>query len=547
MKKIKNILIAFAATATLAGCIKEVNPMDRVLGNQVSVETLIKGIPAAMVKPASTGYGQPWDFALPAVHLALESMTGDMIITGNIGYDWFQQWGTNDALGPNYAIGAIFWVNYYTWIKTANNIISILENKEGGLDSADKTYLGIAYAYRSMFYFDLTRMYEFKKNNYTEGDNVLGLAVPLVLPETTEENAKNNPRISVDQMYDEIIFPGYEKALQLLSGQGKADKYTINTAVVQGFLARAYLERGTAFKEAGKDNESTEAYTKAAEYARMAINSSGCTPLTQDQWEDPVNGFNNANSNNAWMWGLAIPSESVANLLCWTAHMSTENAWSAYGNDTGRGINMNLYNSISRFDFRKHSWLDPDRSFYDYKSCREDGNQYFRNKLKDYTNIKFRPAQGAYKDYTLGGAADHVMMRVEEMYFIEAEAKGHLKINEGISLLNNFMNNYRMTDGVTYDCSKKANGTEEGFVNELMLQKRIEFWGEGIVMFDLKRLNLSTKRGYPGTNAPSSYRLNTEGRAPYWNFCIPRSEEMNNPAVMPQRNPDPSDKVPLWK
>ena len=62
--------------------------------------------------------------------------------------------------------------------------------------------------------------------------------------------------------------------------------------------------------------------------------------------------------------------------------MSTENAWSAYGHDTCRAINKNLYNSISGSDFRKHSWLDPDRNYYNYKSCRKDAKEYFA-KLKN--------------------------------------------------------------------------------------------------------------------------------------------------------------------
>ena len=302
--------------------------------------------------------------------------------------------------------------------------------------------------------------------------------------------------------------------------------------------ARAYLERGTAKNDA-------EAYKKAAEYARKAITASACTPLTQEQWEDPTNGFNNANSNNAWIWALALPSESVSNLFCYTVHMSCENDWAPY--HAGRGINRNLYNSIDTRDFRRHSWLDPDRSSYAYKSCREDSETYFAQGLADYANIKFRPAQGNYKDYKVGGAADHCCMRVEEMYFIEAEATAQGgDLPGGIKLLNEFMTNYRMMNGAVYDSTAKSS-TLESFVNELMLQKRIEFWGEGIVMYDMKRLNMSSKRGYVGTNAPASYRLNVEGRAPYWNIVITRGETQNNPIIATQNNPDPSGLIEPWK
>ena len=80
----------------------------------------------------------------------------------------------------------------------------------------------------------------------------------------------------------------------------------------------------------------------------------------------------------------------------------------------------------------------------------------------------------------------------------------------------------------------------------MMAQKYIEFWGEGIVMFDLKRLDMSTKRGYVGTNSPTSYRLNTDGRAPYWNFVISRGEVQNNKAIIGKNNPDPSGIIKPW-
>ena len=546
MKNILKISAAAAAmTLALSGCIKDATPTQIATEDQVTLETLVRGIPAALVMYNSTGYAQDgaaWDFSLPAIHLATESMTGDLVVTGNIGYDWFTQWGTNVSLGSDYAVGALTWDNYYTWIMMANNVIKQIDASDfSSLDATQRSYLGFAYTYRAMFYLDLVRLYEFKENTVTEAPELLGLGVPVVLPETTEAEAKNNPRAKVDDIYDKVIFPDLDNAEELLENYTAPDKYTISLALVYGLKARAWLERGTA-------KEDNAAYAQAAEYARQAITASGCTPLTQEQWEDPTNGFNSATSNDAWIWGLALPSESVANLFCFTAHMSTENAWSAYGNDACRCINSNLYNSIDLRDFRRHSWLDPDRKdpekeSYDYKSCRKEGKEYF-NELPDYANIKFRPAQGAYEDFKVGGAADHPYMRVEEMYFIEAEARAHENLGEGIRLLNEFMNGHRIVGG-GYDCTNMSSSVES-FTNELMLQKRIEFWGEGIVMFDMKRLDMSSKRGYVGTNAPSSYRLNVEGRAPYWNFVIIRSETQNNPVIATQNNPDPSQTVKPW-
>lgn len=539
MKNILKISIAtLASAALLSSCIEETLPTDKATANQVSqsaaaLEAMVKGIPAALIAPRSlSAYpSSHWNFSLPAIMLATDNMSGDMAVTGDTGYDWFNQWGTNNHIGSEYAVGDLPWKNYYTWIKSCNDIIGTVD--EGTMTATTKEVLGFAYAYRASFYLDLVRLYEFKENNYTSKPEVVGLGVPIVTETITEAEAKNNPRATTADVYNKVIFPDLEKAATLLANYSAASPYTPSLGMVYGLMARAYLERGTAENNA-------EAYAKAAEYARKAITTSGCTPLTQEQWEDPTDGFNNAMSNNAWIWGIPITSDNVTNLMNWQAHLGNEESW-GYGHMVGRACDRALYNSISAKDFRKHSWLDPDRKSYDYKSCRPNGAAYFAT-LKDLVNIKFRPAKGAYSDYKTGGATDVVRMRVEEMYLIEAEATAYSNLTAAQQLLNAFMK-YRITDG-SYDCTGHAT-TLQTFLDELVLQKRIEFWGEGIIIFDLKRLNRSSTRGYKGTNHPMDYRLNTDGRAPYWNFVLTRSEEMNNPAVI--NNPDPSGKVPVWK
>ncbi len=85
-----------------------------------------------------------------------------------------------------------------------------------------------------------------------------------------------------------------------------------------------------------------------------------------------------------------------------------------------------------------------------------------------------------------GYASAYPLMRVEEMYFIEAEAAAHLNAGEGKTLLESFMNTYR---DESYVCENAD------VVDEVLLQKRIELWGEGTTFFDIKRLNLSVTPG----------------------------------------------------
>ena len=134
------------------------------------------------------------------------------------------------------------------------------------------------------------------------------------------------------------------------------------------------------------------------------------------------------------------------------------------------------------------------------------------------------------------------MMRIEEMYFIEAEAMYHLEPAEGVKLLQDFIKDYRYS---SYD-RISAGADENAFLTELLLQKRIEFWGEGILFYDYKRMDMGITRSYPGSNHAGVYKLNTVGRSPQWNIVVTRREFQNNTAITEEtNNPDPSDKIEL--
>ena len=210
-------------------------------------------------------------------------------------------------------------------------------------------------------------------------------------------------------------------------------------------------------------------------------------------------------------------------------------------------MSKRLYDAIPDADWRKHSWLDPEREdYYKYKFAgTEKDKDDFLNGMpaaRDYQALKFRPAQGECSDFNVGNAGDFCMMRIEEMYFLEMEAKYHLEPAEGIRLLQDFMKTYR------YDSYNRINAgaDKKTFLTELLLQKRIEFWGEGILFYDYKRMDMGITRSYPGSNHAGVYKLNTVGRSPQWNIVVTRREFQNNTAITEDsNNPDPSDKIQL--
>lgn len=563
----KNILIRlFAVLAVVVfttGCIKETFPKgSTITTGQIDVspnalQYMVNGIPSAMMASGTAGYASSYgyhaDFGIAAIHLMTEAMLEDLTVGGDLGFWWFGAFTQNVSMGADYIYCAYFWDCYYAWIKLANEIII----KAGEItDETDPTVInavGQAYAYRAMFYIDLARLYEPKQNVLAPvSEDILGLTVPIVDEKTDEAIAKNNPRATREDLY-EFIFSDLAKAEKYLATAGTAYNQP-TVGAVYGLYARAYLELGAA-----DDKVNKEAYQKAGKYARKAIEISGKTPLTSSQWLDPNSGFNDGSANNAWIWGLSLSVENASNIITNISHLAPEAVW-GYSCLSWPSINKALYDLIDMNDFRKKAWLDPECT-WDYYTNRngnytpdhgyqfaaadeKDALDYFSYYAMPYVNIKFRPAEGECMDYTIGNCADHLLMRVEEMYFIEIEAALYNEgLDEAKKLLNDFMHTYRYRSYQRCDYIT----SKEAFIKEMLLQKRIEFWGEGILMYDYKRLNQGITRGYSGTNFPDIARFNTEGRSPQWNIVITRSEFQSNTGINQSlNNPDPTSTLVKW-
>ncbi len=552
----KNIYILAFLSALVLGatsCIKETFPVGgSVTETQLQESDDPLGMKAGAITAAlntynaagyASGYGFHGDFGIPAVHIMTDSMLEDFVCCGNSGYNHFSTWASNRAQGETYIYCAYFWDAYYSWIFAANNVIKSISDPENA-DEDSKLALGQAYAYRAAFYLDLARMFEPKPvsesqyKDYTIPSSILGLTVPIVTETTTEEQAKNNPRAKRSEMY-EFILSDLAQAEKYLAGTTSV--LTPSEAMVDGLYARTYLELGYV-----SDTEyDASAFKKAQEYAEKAISVSGASALTQAQWEDVSTGFNSSSSQNSWLWGIPVVSESLSNLIQSTGWLSCEATW-GYGSLVQFGTSKTTYEKINDNDFRKHSFLDPKKqAYYDYKLAgTSEEKAAFYEYTGKYAAIKFRCKNGEINDYVTGGVGDYPLMRMEEMEFIrmEALARQH-NLTEATKVLNDFMKN-RVTDG-SYSFTAS---NEKAFIKEMLFQKRVEFWGEGILFFDYKRLNQGITRGYTGTNFPANARFNTVGRSPQWNIVITRGEFQSNTGVTEAlNNPDPSGVITLWE
>lgn len=530
MKKILNIFsVAAMFSVALSSCIEETFPesssatSEQIGASASALEASLNGIPAEMAQGYLV-YGSQvheTDMGYPQLMIAQTEMLGDMYPLGsNSGYDWYRNYNTfQSSVGETSYFSYLPWFTLYKFIKSTNDIISTVDITDESLSPAIKGNVGVAYACRAFHYYMLTVLFEPVDNIYTDCSKVLGLTVPFVTEATDAETAKNNPRATHDEMIAFII-SDLEKAEECLTDFTPASKMFPDLSVVYGIRAKVHLW--------------DEDYANAATYARKAIDASGASPVTEAQWHDVNTGFNTA--NQAWMWYINYSAENMGNLCNFTGWMSGEADW-GYSSLTCPSIDRALYDKIADSDFRKYSFLDPAKfDFYDYKTSR--GNAWVES-VPAYLSLKFRCRGGDYMTYTIGGVVDVPIMRVEEMYLIEAEAVGMSQgVAAGVAKLNAFMQAYRQPD---YVCNAVE---QREFQIEVLDQMRIEFWGEGNAFPSAKRIKPGVMQNYEGTNAPENiFKINCEGIKPNWNLVIPNTEIQANVALEGWNNPDPTKAV----
>ena len=570
-------IMSLLATLTFTGCIDEETPTQQATSEQVSASNmalnmLVNGLKSKMVSYCNyTSDATSWyatqDWGYGCYMLSKETMLDGFPTTGA---SWNYQYYYESAERlKSYTIYPYFF--YYNLADHANRVLTATE------DATTDTQLqcrGMAHAYRALAYMDLTLMFEFWPTGdaalNAEAKNVFGLTVPIVTENTSEEMTKNNPRAAFPTMY-RFIYTDLCKARDLLKGMERKEKNDVNIDVVNGLLARYWVMLGARFRSypddlakqvaaEGADDGYTDLGITAAndcyanaKAAAMAVINAGYTPVTREQWHDTKTGFNTA--NQAWVWDMRITSieqySSYWNSIM--GNVASEPTWAlpAYGGEY-RCISSDLYNLIQEGDWRKTSWIAPEDAgavsvpakystqLKDETASTKAANTNF-SRLPAYANLKFRPGSGSLDDEQTGMMADIPLMRVEEMWFIAIECE--LMINgttAGLMALEKFMNTYRMDGGATYTSTATH---KQGALEEIIAQKYVELWGEGLIYNDYKRYGLPVIRNSEGSNYIEPYNtLNhtSDGCASWLNFYIPETARSFNSALQNQMNPDPT-------
>ncbi|MDQ1769446.1 RagB/SusD family nutrient uptake outer membrane protein [Labilibaculum sp. A4] len=260
------------------------------------------------------------------------------------------------------------------------------------------------------------------------------LGVPLIL-EPVLPSDPGPSRSTVQEVYAQIISDLTYAAENLVA----SESYRLTTAAAKGLLARAYLNM--------------EDWANASKWAKEARD--GYSLMTADQL---LEGFQD-DSNSEWMWSLRSVADDNNGYL----HVA-----SFY--DALRTLGYNSFRID--VDFRALFGAD------DTRLQQIDDGVYSGG----HVSLKF--------EHVSGWVMDQVLMRASEMYLIEAEAEAELGAGHETAAQDALFAIQSRADATAV----KSTSTGETLINEVLLERRKELWGEGFRWFDLNRRGLNVTR-----------------------------------------------------
>lgn len=445
---------------------------------------------------------RPDDFGFVMMAFSNDLEAADIVGQDN-NYNWFSTCSELTTRNADYANPYIRYRGVYDEVARANDVIKAYGEITAETSAEIKYKVAQAYAVRAFCYLNIAPYFQF--NYKTSSDKP---CVSLVTETTTDFT--NNPRVTVKEIYDQIV-SDLDFAIANLEGYTRPDKSKIDKQVAYGLRARANLDMGK--------------YAEAASDAAAA--AQGYTPASIAEVSTP--SFYNITDHN-WLWGYDMTMDAAK-----AFPYATSSAWirsfSANGYSAGTGtyfcINNLLYNKIPESDVRKGWWVNTDLysplldnlTFGQLKGQQiaTEGIEEVKEIFLPYTNVKFGM-------YTIGGTTneeDWPFMRVEEMLLIQAE--GLIKSGQtaaGVQVLNDFVRTYR-------DPQYNAEATGRKIEDEVWFQRRVELWGEGFSNSDTRRLGKPLVRFHGSdSNWPEAFRFNMTADDGWWllRFC---TDELN--------------------
>jgi hypothetical protein len=374
---------------------------------------------------------------------------------------------------------------YYRCIGNANALIENIDNAEG--PEADKKRLKAeALTMRAWSYFNLVQIYA---KRYAAGavNSQPGVSMPLSAKDV------KLPRSTVEEVYTQINKDLGDAMTLFATASAAPNKSHLSLNAARAIRARVAL--------------TMQDYTNAATYAKQVIDAAAFSLMTNAAYQT---GFNSI-SNTEWIWGAYVQSDQGDTFGSYFGQISWDGN-TTYVRSRPKRINSALYGLITSTDVRKKMW-EPAPNATNFPLPL---STYIR---EPYMSRKFKTRETP----TIG---DVPYIRLAEMYLILAEAYANTTGKEADARTALF------TLAVNRDPSYVlSTNSGAALINEILVQRRVEFWGEGFRFFDLKRLNQALDR----TVVPNFVSAAVGGvmQIPAgddrWQFAIPIAELQANP------------------
>ncbi len=420
-----------------------------------------------------------------SVMINTDMMGEDLVMTaaGNGWFNTIYKWDGH----RNENNGTVYFVYrfYYKLIANANMIIANIDNITG--DAAQKAAIkGQALAYRAWCHFQLVQFFGDRYNASAVPNNQLGVSI------MTMNTIEPIPRSTVEEVYTQILTDINESITLLGTASARPHKSHLNLSVAKGIKARVAL--------------AMQNYALAAQMADEA--RAGYNLMTNTEYKA---GFNKL-SNQEWMWGTEMISEQGVYFYSFFAYMSWNfSSTNIRGNP--KAINAQLYALIPATDVRKTLW-EPAPTTVNFPLPLTTFARYA------YMNRKFMAFDAA------SSWGDVPYMRAGEMYYIAAEAYARLG-----GAANELLAQQRLfTVNVNRDPSYvQSTNTGQALIDEIMVYRRVELWGEGHRFLDLKRTNSDLNRPIGANNTGlHQTSLCTVSAIPAgdirWTWLLPKAE-----------------------
>lgn len=407
-------------------------------GGTVGLQAL-DGAILSYFRDGENGSGSTDEFGLKAVDIGMDLRSNDMDMSR---LTWFGFYNNYDNIVLTSNDGDFLWEFFYKVINNANGIINTIPD-----DSPAETlvFKYKSLAYRGIAYFYLIRIFQHTR----AADSTV--AIPIDFGDFVGQD-----KSKVGEVKAQII-ADLTAAYDGLQSYTRPSKEEVDANVVAAYLARYHL--------------TYENWAEAERFASIAMAVGSIE-------SNVLHGFDELSLSEV-IWGAQVTEATSEVYASFFSHMSQINdgysGWNHF-----KTVNSNLYDRIPATDVRRAWFADRE---YGPGEIMVPNTWGHYNITPKYTSLKFiaEPGPGVF-------VGDYIYLRNTEFYLTKAEALARLNRDSEAQQVLYDLNSVRDPAYV------KSTATGQDLIDEILLYRRIELWGDGVASFDMARLGVGLNR-----------------------------------------------------